>query len=178
MGGPAAPALLSRLEDVTEGNPFFLDEILRGLDAVASATPAPVDGVRVTLPESLREALHRRVDPLAEDTRSLLATASVIGREFDVALLQSATGLPSSVVLQQLTAAATAGADDEPARATIGRRMAVRSVVIRRVAGVSLRAPAGPDGERIERIDRRPVGVHKSNRRPPAGPRLNRGGRT
>jgi tetratricopeptide (TPR) repeat protein len=57
--------------------------------------------------------MHRRVDPLADDTRSLLATAAVIGREFDVALLQTATGLSSSVVLQQLTAAATAGVVEE-----------------------------------------------------------------
>jgi tetratricopeptide (TPR) repeat protein len=104
--------LLARLHDVTEGNPFFLDEMLR----VIGASIAPGDVLRLPMPDTVREAIRRRIDPLSEDERTVLATAAVIGREFDVATLQATTGLPADVVLARLTPAAAVGAVEERER--------------------------------------------------------------
>ena len=114
--GDWSPALFDRLHEVTEGNPFFLDEILRVLAADGPARDAPSDAVRFTLPASLRETIRRRLDPLSEDERALLVTAAVVGREFDVALLQAASGLPADVVLDLLTSAAAIGVVEEHER--------------------------------------------------------------
>ena len=109
---PPSPTLLERLQQMTEGNPFFLDEMVR----VLGTTDATGDAVRLPLPDSLREAIRRRIDPLSEDERGLLSMAAVIGREFDVALLQAASALPAEVVLARLTAAAAIGVVEEQER--------------------------------------------------------------
>jgi hypothetical protein len=66
--GLAEPSaeLLARLHEVTEGNPFFLDEMLRMIGAGLSD-----DALRLPMPDTVREALRRRVDPLSEDERAL-----------------------------------------------------------------------------------------------------------
>jgi tetratricopeptide (TPR) repeat protein len=108
--GLAEPSaeLLARLHEVTEGNPFFLDEMLRMIGAGLSD-----DALRLPMPDTVREALRRRVDPLSEDERALLATAAVVGREFEVSILQATTGLPADVVLARLTSAAAIGVVEE-----------------------------------------------------------------
>src|SRR5262249_27091575 len=107
VGSTPAPELVERLHELTEGNPFFIDEILRGTDA---------SGLRLTLPDSLRDAIHRRLDPLSDDERALLATASVIGREFDAGVLGAATGIDPGTVLGRLTPAVAIGVVEEHER--------------------------------------------------------------
>jgi tetratricopeptide (TPR) repeat protein len=112
-----SPALVERLLQLTEGNPFFLDEILRVLGTDDHADAAPASAVRWVLPDSLRETIGRRLDPLSDDERSLLALAAVVGREFDVGLLQTAAAMAADVVLARLTAAAAIGLVEEHERA-------------------------------------------------------------
>jgi class 3 adenylate cyclase len=78
----------------TEGNPFFLEEVMRHLLETGSAhweagkwtiDPASLDGLKV--PEGIREVVSRRFSSLPPQTRDVLARASVLGREFDVAVL-------------------------------------------------------------------------------------------
>src|SRR5262249_42323989 len=107
VGGSPAPGLIERLHQLTEGNPFFVDEILRGVDA---------NGLRLTLPDSLRDAIHRRLDPLSDDERALLATAAVIGREFEAGVLGAATGVEPGAVLGRLTRAVAIGVVEEHER--------------------------------------------------------------
>jgi DNA-binding winged helix-turn-helix (wHTH) protein/tetratricopeptide (TPR) repeat protein len=78
----------------TEGNPFFVTEILRHL-AETGAISRQKDGRWTSpthlrsqgLPVSVREVVGRRVQQLGTDSRKALDTASVIGREFDLGLL-------------------------------------------------------------------------------------------
>ena len=63
--------------DKGEGNPFFLEELAR---AVAHGGGGEVPG-------DVLDVIAARIDRLPEDAKDLLLTASVIGREFDVALL-------------------------------------------------------------------------------------------
>ncbi|MDY7085054.1 MAG: AAA family ATPase [Actinomycetota bacterium] len=93
MGG-AGIALRDLLRAETEGNPFFVTEILRHLAETGAVTRQP-DGhwtvpshlLEHGLPVSVREVVSRRVQLLGPGTRRALSTASVIGREFDLDLL-------------------------------------------------------------------------------------------
>ena len=78
----------------TEGNPFFLEEVMRHLLETGGAhweagkwtiDPASLDGLKV--PEGIREVVSRRFSSLPPQTREVLARASVLGPEFDVAVL-------------------------------------------------------------------------------------------
>jgi DNA-binding winged helix-turn-helix (wHTH) protein len=87
-------ALRDLLRAETEGNPFFVTEILRHL-AETGAISRQGDGRWTSpahlrnqgLPVSVREVVGRRVQRLGPAARKALDTASVIGREFDLGLL-------------------------------------------------------------------------------------------
>jgi class 3 adenylate cyclase len=98
--------MITSLRRATGGNPFFLDEIARLMAAErAEGRPdRPVQGFAI--PDSIRSAIRRRISPLTERTKSLLTVASVIGNEFDLALLQEASGIPAAQVLASLGEAA------------------------------------------------------------------------
>lgn len=71
----------------TEGNPFFVDEVVRLLSAEGRLdSEAQVAGLR--LPDGVRETIRQRLEPLPDRTRILLLTAAVIGREFRLDTLQ------------------------------------------------------------------------------------------
>ena len=82
-------ALCSRVIDKAEGNPFFLEEIVRSLiDDAAVARGA--DGrwrvaradADIRLPDSLQSVLAARIDRLQQEQRETLQAAAVIGRTF------------------------------------------------------------------------------------------------
>jgi len=70
----------------SEGNPFMVVETMRALQEGAAARD-------VALPQRVREVIGRRLERLADGSRSLLTVASVIGREFEFELLRRAAGL-------------------------------------------------------------------------------------
>jgi serine/threonine protein kinase/tetratricopeptide (TPR) repeat protein len=85
--GLPAP-LRERIIHKTEGNPFFIEEVVRSF-IDEGAVVAGEGGFRVTekvetmvIPETIQEILMSRIDRLDENTRSLLKVASVIGRNF------------------------------------------------------------------------------------------------
>ena len=61
-----------------------------------------------TLPGDVRATIGRRVELLADDTRRMLAAASVFGRRFDVAPLAAAVKLDPDVVIAALREAVAA----------------------------------------------------------------------
>ncbi len=85
--------LVSKLCEVTEGNPFFLDETLRLLRA--NLEPGAQDRLAAALaiPDSVHEAIRKRVAPLSGEARDTIEIASVIGREFDIQLLSQVSAL-------------------------------------------------------------------------------------
>ena len=111
-GQPAA-ALVARLHELTEGNPFYLDEVLRVLRDDGRLDDGDADGAPIPLPESVRDTLRRRLDPLEQDDRDLLSLAAVVGREFDVVVLERATATTAEAVLGRLAAASALGLVEE-----------------------------------------------------------------
>lgn len=86
--------LRDMLRAETEGNPFFLTEILRHLTETGAIShqddgrwTAPASLQARGLPVSVREVVGRRVQRLGPDTRRALDTAVIIGRDFDLDLL-------------------------------------------------------------------------------------------
>ncbi|HYM14988.1 MAG TPA: protein kinase [Dehalococcoidia bacterium] len=73
------PELLDRIYEETEGNPFFLSEVVNLLTQEGKLTESVSD---IAVPDGVREALGRRLDRISEDANELLQVAAVVGREF------------------------------------------------------------------------------------------------
>lgn len=105
--GAAAPpsaAWLAQIVDLSEGNPFFIEELLR--DVLAQAAPAAqavIDpAILPTVPRSIQAMVHRRVAELSGPARDALQLAAVAGRRVDFALLQELTGSDEPELLRTL----------------------------------------------------------------------------
>ena len=99
----------------TDGNPFFVSELLRHLIESGRLTRREHGGWELEgeisnlgLPQSVREVVGRRIERLGESSRSALAAAAVIGRDFDVDLLLEVTGLGEDELLDLLEKAVAA----------------------------------------------------------------------
>jgi class 3 adenylate cyclase len=86
-GRPAGQELIEALYAETEGNPFFINEIVRLLVAEGRLDAAPAAHELGVIPQSVREVIGRRLDMLSEQCDDALGVASVIGREFGLELL-------------------------------------------------------------------------------------------
>lgn len=84
----------------TDGNPFFLIELVRW----SGGSHVPDD-----VPGAVNDVVTRRVARLPDATQELLRTAAVIGRSFDLALLASASDATDDGVLDDLEPALAAG---------------------------------------------------------------------
>jgi class 3 adenylate cyclase len=99
----------------TDGNPFFVGEILRGLSESGVTVFDEAAGrwhvdrsAGIALPESVREVIERRVERLGEEALEVLRLAAVIGRVFDIELLAVSSELGEDRLLDHLEAAVAA----------------------------------------------------------------------
>ena len=110
---PSVRKLPDLIEQRTGGNPFFIEEVVQALvDSGALVGPRgahrlalPLEELRV--PDSVQALLAARIDRLPEAEKRLLQTASVIGKQFGEALLETVAELPRlelAVLLQRLLA--------------------------------------------------------------------------
>jgi DNA-binding NarL/FixJ family response regulator len=104
------PSLVEFLERVTEGRPFFVEEVLAGLidDGALLVDDGGVwrfDGrPQARVPGTHVAAVGRRLARYGTEVVSALQAASVLGREFDAALLPVMTGLDRGTVGRALRA--------------------------------------------------------------------------
>jgi predicted ATPase len=109
-GVPPSAALAAALHQQTDGNPFFVTEVVRllasqgRLDAAAGAARVPTAG----LPEGVRAVVAARLGRLSEACRRVLEVAAVLGRDFELRLLQPACGLEAERLLVLLEEAEAA----------------------------------------------------------------------
>jgi ABC-type oligopeptide transport system substrate-binding subunit/DNA-binding SARP family transcriptional activator len=96
--GAAAASLAGRLYQETEGNPFFLMEIVKALFGAGTiyfeegAWRGDFTGIsegELPLPTGMSEAIESRVRRLDDDAQEALRQAAVLGREFDFDLLDA-----------------------------------------------------------------------------------------
>ncbi|HUZ28033.1 MAG TPA: AAA family ATPase [Solirubrobacteraceae bacterium] len=106
---PSRP-LGAALYEASEGNPLFIEEIVRNLTQagveVGTASAAVLRDF--ALPEGVKRMIARRVDRLDPDTVQLLRMAAVVGREFDLSLLEQVAGRGEEELLEALEAALAA----------------------------------------------------------------------
>ncbi|HBY93068.1 MAG TPA: hypothetical protein DEP84_03735, partial [Chloroflexi bacterium] len=114
------PALTAKIRERAEGNPFYLEELIRMLidrgvlrsDGQRWRLAPGLDPASLAeMPSSLHALLLARVDRLPADARRVLELASVIGRSFTLPLLQrlaqlEAPGVAFSPAFQRLEEAA------------------------------------------------------------------------
>ena len=107
--------MLDALYDLTEGNPFFLEEVLKAL-MMAGELVEGEDGWHWKradtwhIPLSLQDAVELRLTRLSADARRVLQLAAVAGRRFDFALL-----LADHPVRRSSSAGGDEGGDRRPA---------------------------------------------------------------
>jgi len=100
-GTTPAPALVTALHRETEGNPFFLGEVVRLLVTEGTLGGAGERNDRkFNVPQGVREVIARRLDSLSRECNELLGVAAVIGREFGANVLEQVTNLPRARVLE------------------------------------------------------------------------------
>ncbi|MGH9010369.1 MAG: ATP-binding protein, partial [Acidimicrobiia bacterium] len=92
----------------TEGNPFFVAEVLRHLSESRAIEQRDgrwvlhADLGELGIPEGVRDVVGRRLSHLAESTNQLLAVAAVVGLEFEAAVVERAGGVGEDEVLAAL----------------------------------------------------------------------------
>ncbi|MGO8871887.1 MAG: ATP-binding protein [Acidimicrobiales bacterium] len=111
----AGVGLAHALSRETDGNPFFVTEVLRHLSETGAIYQdrtgrwtAAEDFEALALPEGVRQVIASRVARLGEAARKVLPIASVIGREFDLDLLTRVTERSEDDLLDVLDAAGAA----------------------------------------------------------------------
>jgi tetratricopeptide (TPR) repeat protein len=99
----------------TEGNPFFVEELVlhlveqnRLIDSSGEFFSGPELAAN-NLPHSLRLIIGRRLARLSDATRTVLATAAIVGRSFTFDLLQASTGVEAAPLLDRVEEAERAG---------------------------------------------------------------------
>ena len=139
-GAKPLESFVSALHDATNGNPFFVVEVLRLLaaeppekqleQAIAETFP---------IPTSVRATIRKRISLLPDEASSILNAAAVIGREFGTAVLERACDRPAADVLGMLALAARAGI--VVAGATTSRSYAFSHGLVRETLYDDLAAP-------------------------------------
>ena len=81
-GAPAPPGLADAVQEQTDGNPFFVGEVVRLLASEGKLTSGG-SAAELQIPQGVREVVGRRLDRLSEETNAALRVAAVIGRDFD-----------------------------------------------------------------------------------------------
>ena len=105
--------LLDPIYTLTDGNPFFVEEIITSLISSGEIYYANGRWERKPLgelhiPRSVQDAVHQRTDQLSEPSREILTMAAVAGRRFDFALLQELSNHDEQhllLLIKEMTAA-------------------------------------------------------------------------
>ena len=93
----------------TDGNPFFIHEVVRWLSGEGLLEfPEFVSTWSVEIPPGVREVLGRRLESLSEACNDVLSLGAVIGREFGLELMLPSSGSRREEVLAALDEATAA----------------------------------------------------------------------
>ena len=95
------------IRDETNGNPFFVKQLARDLEEGGDAARRQSGGFHV--PDGLRDVLQSRIGRLPEGSERVLQVASLVGREFDLPIIERVVDMPEDDLLDALDAAVRAG---------------------------------------------------------------------
>ncbi|MFG2043268.1 BTAD domain-containing putative transcriptional regulator [Dactylosporangium sp. NPDC048998] len=109
-GSDVPPETVAILADRTGGNPFFVVELLRVLEAEHTLSPEHV-------PVRVQEVVRRRLAKLPGQVNAVLAVASVLGRDVPVPVLREVVQIDELALFDTLDTAVVSGlltATDDP----------------------------------------------------------------
>jgi class 3 adenylate cyclase len=119
---PNEIALVQVVHRETEGNPYFIEEVIRHLLETGALSSEQADWVSdpkiietLAIPDGVRDVIRRRLARLSAESRHVLSIAAVIGREFRLDVLARVSELPADQILELLDRALSAGVIEEPA---------------------------------------------------------------
>jgi tetratricopeptide (TPR) repeat protein len=101
--------LVADLYHATDGNPLFVDGVVRLLAAEGKLERTGFDGRAFKIPDGVRESIRRRLAALSDDANSLLSIASVIGNEYEMRLLARVSGRSPEQIVEQTDEAVRIG---------------------------------------------------------------------
>jgi ABC-type oligopeptide transport system substrate-binding subunit/class 3 adenylate cyclase len=92
--GTLPPEMERRILEPAEGNPFFLEELVRSLVDAGALVPEGEGwrfdhAVEVEVPPTVEKVILARIDRLQPDAHAALMAASVLGRQFGLPLLDA-----------------------------------------------------------------------------------------
>jgi len=111
LSHPPTSEFRRALDEVCEGNPFFIEEVLKTLAERGDLVYRDGEWQRdkavrdISIPDSVHDAVEQRVHALAAESQRVLRLAAVIGRRFGFEILQQVSELPERAVLDALAAA-------------------------------------------------------------------------
>jgi tetratricopeptide (TPR) repeat protein len=95
--------LVDAVQRETEGNPFFVTEVVRLLVAEGRLESTRLErSWSVSIPESVRDVVGRRLERLSEASNRVLTIAAVLGRDFTLPALEHTSGLSTPDLLDVL----------------------------------------------------------------------------
>ena len=159
----AGVGLAHQLYRETDGNPFFVAEVLRNLsesgdifqDANTGRWTAKDTEGPFSLPHSVRTVIGTRVSRLGEGATKVLSTAAVIGRDFDLDLLAETTKVDEDELIDLLDEAQRAAVvhelPDAPGRYTFSHAL-VQHTLYEDLGGTRRTRLHKAVGEAIERL--------------------------
>jgi tetratricopeptide (TPR) repeat protein/archaellum biogenesis ATPase FlaH len=124
-------ALAEAVHRQTEGNPLFVQEVIRylteqklliragGQMLTTASTP-----LEMNIPEGLRDVIGKRLSSLSDECNRLLSIAAVIGREFRFDVLQKVAGLHEEEILSSIEEAKRVSIIEE--RSVVGAAVTYR----------------------------------------------------
>jgi class 3 adenylate cyclase/tetratricopeptide (TPR) repeat protein len=164
--GTLPDALERRLLARAEGNPFYLEELVRSM-VDAGALVSANGGwsfdreVPVEVPETVEKVILARIDRLDPEAREVLAAAAVLGRQFNFDLLEAVASDPKAIrgalrTLQRAELVREGARWPEPVyrfRHSLIQEAAYRSLLRRRRQELHRRAAEGIEGLGDARAD-------------------------
>ena len=164
LGGPPSDALTEALFNVTEGNPLFVEHLVRALhedgqlDQRDGVWYQTIAGGTALVPTIVQVVIGGRVDRLPPVSRETLEWAAIFGQAFQLGPLVAALGSDENIVIRDLDEALHAQLVRETAtgyrfdhamvRETIhGRLSGQRRAMLHERAGLAIEVLAGEQAE-------------------------------
>lgn len=152
---PPDASLAAAIYRTTDGNPFFVDEVVTLLRAEGRLHERDAGRRPLGVPGGVRDAISQRLALLSAETRQVLTVAAVVGRDFDARVVEHSAVLAGEDVLAALDEATAARVVSEALRAA--RRYSFCHALVRETLYEAL--PAGTRarlhhevGEALERL--------------------------
>ena len=114
QGVSASDPLVEQLREITEGNLFFLHEVVRQMTSQGRIDgDHAIDAKRLGVTRGVSDFIKKLAQPLSKDARSALDVAAVIGREFSLDALAAASDKPPDDLVELLDEAISLELIDE-----------------------------------------------------------------